>query len=344
MADIFICYKREDRKKAELLSRKLIMSGWTVWWDHELLGGEDYDVIIGRELSQAKAVLVIWSTASVQSRNVKDEANKALKREVLVPVSFDNTEPPLGFGMTHVIIFENPSKISAEEYDKLYESVKNKAGLPGLVPAVISGGDKKKSMPIGLIVGIVAALAIIAFLVFRSRGNNSSSNEQKSLADTSSVTHTHGGEAMPQQPGGSDAEAGNQGQPPETLTVEQDVNNYFNGRRAIESSLPGDSIIYYRIKEITANAITLNIDYSYNAQHGGTVYLGAWLWKVTKENQAGGYTPTQLTSPSGNTDITITMSGLTGPYTSDYILVFISEPGKGPFTHRIFNYRHDWNP
>jgi TIR domain len=126
MADIFISYKREDKKIAFQLAERLESSGWTVWWDHDLLGGEDYDTVIERELDVAKCVIVIWSALSVKSRNVRDEAKNALNRNVLVPVTFDNTEPPIGFGMTHTILFENPHKISENEYIKLYESLAKK--------------------------------------------------------------------------------------------------------------------------------------------------------------------------------------------------------------------------
>lgn len=134
MADIFISYKREDKKRAALIAGKLEASGWSVWWDHDLLGGEDYDVAIERELDAAKCVVVIWSPLSIHSRNVRDEAKKGLNRNILVPVSFDHTEPPIGFGMTHVVLFENKNTIADEEFEKLYESVSRKIKAPYPLP------------------------------------------------------------------------------------------------------------------------------------------------------------------------------------------------------------------
>ena len=104
------------------MAEKLTASGFTVWWDHDLLGGDDFDVVISRQIAQAKAVIVIWSAGSVLSRYVKDEASIALKRNILVPVTFDNTEPPIGFGMTHTIAFEKDNWLSDEEY-KSYTTV-----------------------------------------------------------------------------------------------------------------------------------------------------------------------------------------------------------------------------
>lgn len=160
MADIFISYKREDKSKAALLADKLETSGWTVWWDHDLLGGEDFDTAIERELRSAKCVIVVWSALSIQSRFVKDEAKNALNRNLLVPVSFDHTEPPIGFGMTHVIFFENSNRISEKEYLKLHESVANKMQAEFYQPPIAKRSVLKKY------VYSIAGLIIIAGLIF----------------------------------------------------------------------------------------------------------------------------------------------------------------------------------
>ena len=86
MSDIFISYKREDLILAKALAMELSGLGWTVWWDHDIPAGQDYDEVIVNELSTAKCVIVLWSESSVNSRNVKDEANVALERKVLLPI------------------------------------------------------------------------------------------------------------------------------------------------------------------------------------------------------------------------------------------------------------------
>ena len=179
MADIFISYKREEKKRAALIAGKLEAAGWSVWWDYDLLGGEDYDVAIERELNAAKCVIVIWSPLSIQSRNVRDEAKKGLNRNILVPVSFDNTEPPIGFGMTHVVLFENKNSVTEEEYTKLYESVSRK----------IQPGDPLPSPPgpsffrkYGYyIAGLIFLIA--GYFIYQS-------TQKKSEAKTSGITDT----------------------------------------------------------------------------------------------------------------------------------------------------------
>ena len=48
--------------------------GVDVWWDHEVLGGDDYRDRISEVLTRAAAAIVVWSRRSVQSHWVISEA------------------------------------------------------------------------------------------------------------------------------------------------------------------------------------------------------------------------------------------------------------------------------
>jgi hypothetical protein len=97
MSDIFISYAREDRSKAELLGRVFEQQNWSVWWDKVIPPGGKYADVIGAELTSAKAVIVLWSAASVASDWVKDEAQEGINRKILVPALIDKVSPPYGF-------------------------------------------------------------------------------------------------------------------------------------------------------------------------------------------------------------------------------------------------------
>jgi hypothetical protein len=97
VTDLFVSYKREDRAKVEPLVRLLREEGYVVWWDPEITAGERFDDVIGNQLEAASCVIVGWSKLSIGSRWVRDEADFALKRKKLVPLSLDGAEPPLGF-------------------------------------------------------------------------------------------------------------------------------------------------------------------------------------------------------------------------------------------------------
>lgn len=102
MADVFISYKREDRLVAQRLSGALQQLGFEVWWDFELLSGENFRRAIRAVIDQCKATVVIWSQRSVESSFVLDESSYALRRGTLCPTRIDAVELPFGFGQVQV--------------------------------------------------------------------------------------------------------------------------------------------------------------------------------------------------------------------------------------------------
>jgi TolB-like protein len=98
MAAVFISYASQDREKARRLVAALEAGNLTVWWDRKIGMGANYDREIEHELHAAKCVVVLWSKHAVESDWVRDEAQYALDRGLLVPASLDGTSPPLGFG------------------------------------------------------------------------------------------------------------------------------------------------------------------------------------------------------------------------------------------------------
>ena len=98
MSDVFISYAREDAAWAELLAGRFEERGLSVFWDMSLLAGDQFRSVIRRELTVAKAIVVLWSDNSVKSNWVLDEARVANERGVLVPAQIDDSQIPLGFG------------------------------------------------------------------------------------------------------------------------------------------------------------------------------------------------------------------------------------------------------
>jgi adenylate cyclase len=101
MADIFVSYSRSDKARVAPLVAALEAQGWSVWWDPEITPGDEFDALIGVELESARAVVVVWSPVSVDSRWVKGEARDAADRGVLVPVRFDNARLPIDVRAIH---------------------------------------------------------------------------------------------------------------------------------------------------------------------------------------------------------------------------------------------------
>jgi adenylate cyclase len=107
MADIFVSYARSDRQRVAPLVAALEAQGFSVWWDPEIVGGQEFDALITRELEAAKAAIVVWTPTSVGSRWVRGEARFAADRGVLTPIQFEAPSLPLDFRAIHTIDFDD---------------------------------------------------------------------------------------------------------------------------------------------------------------------------------------------------------------------------------------------
>lgn len=97
MANIFLSYKREDREIVGKIAKFLEQLGLDVFWDHRLESGEGWDTRIEHELEHAQCVIVAWTAESRESRWVRNEARRALERNVLVPALVEDIRLPLEF-------------------------------------------------------------------------------------------------------------------------------------------------------------------------------------------------------------------------------------------------------
>lgn len=97
MPDVFLSYSREDQATARLFAEALQRAGLNVWWDETLNAGEAYDEVTEKALEGARAVVVLWSKASVASRWVRAEATTADRNGTLVPVMIEPCKRPIMF-------------------------------------------------------------------------------------------------------------------------------------------------------------------------------------------------------------------------------------------------------
>lgn len=90
MVDLFISYAREDRDAAAHLAGCLQQHGWSVWWGSRRGPSErEYANAKQSALSEAHAVIVLWSKHSIAASNVILEASEAMRRHVLIPVMLE---------------------------------------------------------------------------------------------------------------------------------------------------------------------------------------------------------------------------------------------------------------
>lgn len=137
MADVFISYKREDRAWAEAASARIVESGWSCWWDTSLVAGERFSDVIGRELVAAKAVVVLWSAASLASNWVKAEAQYAFDSDKIVAARIEDVTPGFPFQAIQTCDLQatQPRFATPAQWTALLEGVRRKVGGAGR-PAV----------------------------------------------------------------------------------------------------------------------------------------------------------------------------------------------------------------
>jgi len=152
-ADLFLSYAREDEKFAADLAGELQGRGWTLWWDTALLPGDPFALQIETCLRAAKAVLVLWSKASVRSMWVNNEARDAMGRRVLIPARIEEVHLPIEFNGLHTVDLTDwhSSSQNHPQFEAFVSAIERLAE-PGKRPVLISvqrdiGKDAQLTQP-----------------------------------------------------------------------------------------------------------------------------------------------------------------------------------------------------
>lgn len=101
--DVFISYAHDDCATARRFADALEAERLSVWWDDALRSGDPFDKVIEQALREARAVVVLWSKASVDSRWVRAEATLADRNGTLAPVMIEACQRPIIFELTHTV-------------------------------------------------------------------------------------------------------------------------------------------------------------------------------------------------------------------------------------------------
>jgi serine/threonine-protein kinase len=173
MSDVFISYKAEDRQKAQPLVQALQADGYSVWWDEHIGTGDEWRRTIEHQLDSARCVVVIWTkrSAGPDGHFVRDEASRAQRRHVYVPILFDAIDPPLGFGESQAASLRGwKGDRSDPRYQAVLAAVQRIAGAgsgTASAPAAGHPSVSRRSVLAGSGVAVVAVAGVGAWELFR---------------------------------------------------------------------------------------------------------------------------------------------------------------------------------
>ncbi len=182
MARVFLSYDREDGAKARPIAQALERAGHFVWWDLHIKGGAEYGREIEVALEQSDAVVVLWSSRSINSAWVRDEAAAGRESGRLIPVLIEPVSPPMGFRQYQNLDFSaRKGRRKPQHLAELLESIEalGEKSDATLRPVRTRGppSSPKPSMSSllkwSLIGGaVMIVLVALVFLLQRDRGRN----------------------------------------------------------------------------------------------------------------------------------------------------------------------------
>lgn len=148
MSDVFISYAREDYAAAHSLAEALSNLGLSVFWDRTISAGSTFEDVIEKEISDARAVVVLWSKYSVRSDWVRAEASEGANRGILVPATLDGERAPLRYRIAQTADLTDWSPGSPTDtftifLDDIAETVRTSEPQDSTVDGEINGSDRK---------------------------------------------------------------------------------------------------------------------------------------------------------------------------------------------------------
>lgn len=167
MASVFLSYDREDAARARSIALALEKAGHTVWWDLHIKGGAEYGKVIEQALAEADAVVVLWSTCSVDSAWVRDEAAAGRDSGRLIPVLLEPVNPPMGFRQyQNVDLTKWKGRGRPTQFRTLIEAVNamagNSTGAASITETEAPAARFRLSGGVGPAIAIFIALILLA--------------------------------------------------------------------------------------------------------------------------------------------------------------------------------------
>lgn len=148
---IFLSYASTDFAHIVPIAAKLEGANYEVWWDRDLVGGQDFSEAIETRIHNADLVIVVWSHDAVASRWVRAEAQKAGPK--ILPVRIADVDPPAPYNTLQT------TDLSTGNFALLLRDIE--ARLDGVVSTRADGPNSHRyGSRSQLVLGAVAVLAL----------------------------------------------------------------------------------------------------------------------------------------------------------------------------------------
>ncbi len=171
---VFVSYARPDQPWARAVIERLEAAGFKIWWDGLIPGGERFGAQIAEALDSASAVVVLWSSDSLKSDWVQDEASVGRDLRRLVPLTIDGSLPPLGFRQIQCIdISRGGPKTANSAIDRVVAAVGDLLGKPLDLPARAPMRVNRRT---AILAGGTAVAAVAGFGAWRWMGISAAEN------------------------------------------------------------------------------------------------------------------------------------------------------------------------
>lgn len=140
VSDLFLSYSRADRPLAERFVSTATARGVNVWYDKDIGGGEDWREKIVEALGAAKALVILFSEHSNESRQlIKELAIADLIGKPVIPVLVSHCEPKGAYlyemaSRNWINIFPDPESRLEALIDNLMTQLNLRSGASETAP------------------------------------------------------------------------------------------------------------------------------------------------------------------------------------------------------------------
>jgi hypothetical protein len=148
-AAVFLSYSRIDRALAQQVVDGLRAIGVDVWWDVDM-PGVNWQDHLARLIHEIPVVLVLWTPASVNSKNVGDEARLGQRHEKLVNALAGVSLPPFPFDRTNGLPLDGwNGRAPHHGWARLVQTIDDRLAEAGLIePGRLLGALRRREQAI----------------------------------------------------------------------------------------------------------------------------------------------------------------------------------------------------